>query len=104
MLFKLICLNNNGVSVAKAELGDADVHSGNLVVDYWIDGSAFNRPTLRARLLTTGHSMPTDVIAPLFEVKLGKMTNHQLTINGIEIVVHGSRPVHYSQSWLIRFG
>lgn len=102
MLFRLIRLHDAGVPIDKRLLGDAHVHSGNLVIDHWLEGSTFNMPVLRARLLSTAHGAAADVIAPLFNPCIVKMTNSQLTISGVEIVVHSGKSVHYSQSWLLK--
>lgn len=41
---KLICLYKDGVPVDKDKLAKATTHVGNVVIEDWVDGSAFKRP------------------------------------------------------------
>lgn len=102
MLFKLVCLYAHGVLLSREELVEQPVHTGNLIIEHWVEGSVFNRPVRRARLLTIGQSVPVDVLSPLFEPTLTKMSSQQLVFGGLEIVSRGGVTAHVVQSWLIR--
>lgn len=102
MHFKLICLYQDGVAIDKDKLAETPAHSGNLVIEDWLEGSTFKRPVRYARLLTETHMIPADIIPPLFEPVAIKMTSNQMTLIGYQIGSRDGAPVHYMQSWAIR--
>ncbi len=102
MHFKLICLYKDGVLLDKDALAESAPHIGNLVIEDWVDGSTFKRPVQHARLLTDAHSIPTDIIPPLFEPTVIKMSAHQMTLQGHQIGTRDGVPVHYIQAWAVR--
>ena len=102
MLYKLLCLHKDGIVLTKLELAEAETYIGNLVIDDWVQGSAFNRSIRRARLLTTEHSAQVDILPPLFEPVLVKMTGHQLTLHGYQVHLWQGAAVHYAQVWVLR--
>ena len=102
MHFKLICLFKDGVPIDKDARAETPAHVGNLVVEDWLDGSTFKRPVRYARLLTDAHSIPADIIPPLFEPVVIKMTANQMTLQGYQIGTRDGAAVHYMQSWAVR--
>lgn len=102
MLYKLLCLHRDGVALSKHELSQAETHRGDLVIDEWGEGNAFNRTVRRARLLTTDHSVQVDVLPPLFEPTLVKMTGQRMTLHGYQIHTWQGKAVHYAQVWLLK--
>lgn len=102
MHFKLICLYENGVQLDKDALAEAPTHVGNLVIEDWIEGNAFKRPVRYARLLTETHNIPADIIPPLFDPVVIKITANQLTMIGHQIGTRDGAAVHYLQSWAVR--
>lgn len=102
MHFKLICLYKDAAPIDKDALADIPAHVGNLVIEDWPEGSAFKRPVCYARLLTESHVIPADIIPPLFEPTLIKMTANQLTLQGLQIGTRDGAAVHYMQSWAVR--
>lgn len=102
MLFKLIALHKEGIVLTKLEIAELQPHVGDLVIDEWVQGSAFNRVVRRARLLTTDHSVQVDIIPPLFDPQLIKMTRGQMILHGHQIHTWQEKAVHYSQVWVLR--
>lgn len=102
MHFKLICLYKDGVPIDKDALAKSAPHVGNLVIEDWLEGSVFKRPVRYARLLTETHQIPADIIPPLFEPAVIKMTANQFTLQGYQIGTRDGASVHYMQSWAVR--
>lgn len=102
MHFKLICLYKDGMLLDKDALAESAPHVGNLVIEDWLDGSTFKRPVRYARLLTETHLIPADVLPPLFEPTVIKMTANQLTMQGYQIGTRDGAAVHYMQTWAVR--
>lgn len=101
--FKLICLYKVGVPLDKDELAESAPHVGNLVIEDWVDGSTFRRPVRYARLLTKSHhQFPADILPPLFEPTVIKMTATQMTLQGYQIGTRDGAAVHFMQSWAFR--
>lgn len=102
MLSKLICLHRDGVVLPDNELADQPTYSGNLVVTDWVEGNVFKRPIRCARLLTVDHSVKVDVLPPLFEPVLLKVTGRQITLHGYQIYTWQGKAVHYAQVWVLQ--
>lgn len=102
MLYKLLCLHREGVALSKLELSQAETYAGNLVINEWGEGNAFGRTVRRARLLTTDHSVQTDILPPLFDPMLVKMTGQRMTLHGYQIHNWQGKAVHYAQVWLVK--
>jgi hypothetical protein len=60
----MICLYQDGVQIDKDKLAKSPSFASNLIVEDWVDGSAFKRPVRYARLLTSDHLIPADIISP----------------------------------------
>jgi hypothetical protein len=102
MLFKLICLHKDGVPIEKEKLAEVPTYIGNLAIEDWVEGSVFKRPVRYARLLTSDHLIPADMIPPLFEPTIIRMTSNQMTLNGYQIGTRDGAAVHYMQSRVAR--
>ena len=105
MKFKLKALHQNGIVLTSEELMDAPRHVGNLVVEDWPQDGKIGRFIRQARLLDmTIPSTPRDIILPLFEPQIVKMTDNQMTLHGyqIDIDVETGAIRHYAQSWVLR--
>jgi len=98
----MICLYHDGVQIEKDKLAESPAHVGNLVVEDWVEGSAFKRPVRYARLLTSDHLIPSDIIPPLFEPEIIKITGSQMTLQGHQIGTRDGAAVHYLQAWVVR--
>lgn len=97
-----MCLYKDGVPLDKDGLAESPAHVGNLVIEDWVEGSTFKRPVRYARLLTETHMIPADIIPPLFEPSIVKMTANQMTLVGYQIGTCDGATVHYMQSWAVR--
>jgi len=102
MLCRMICLYQDGVQIDKDKLAESLTFTGNLVVEDWVEGSAFKRPVRYARLLTSDHLIPADVIPPLFEPDIIKLTTMQMTLQGHQIGTQDGVTAHYLQAWVVR--
>lgn len=104
MFSKLRCLHRDGVVLSAHDLGEAPTFTGNLVVTDWAEGSTFKRAIRCARLLTIDHSVKVDVLPPLFEPVLLKITNRQITLHGYQIHTWQGKAVHYAQVRVLQPG
>jgi hypothetical protein len=43
-----------------------------------------------------------DLLAPLFDPQLVRMTNTQMALHGYQIHAEGGTAVHYAQCWVLR--
>jgi hypothetical protein len=102
MLFRMICLYRAGVLIPRDALEAVEAHTGNLILDTWTEGGAWHRPVKRARLLTTGHSVQTDIVSPLFEPVIAKVSETTITLQGFEISHKHGEAVITCQNWLLR--
>lgn len=103
MRFTLKLLYRNGIALTADELAAAPSYSGNLVIRYWSMEQG-SMPTKRARLLDMSHPKNhTDIVRPLFEPDLIKMTDKQMILRGYEIQSDADLVVaHYLQYWALR--
>jgi hypothetical protein len=103
MLYKLICLHRNGVPLTPEDLEQEPRYTGNLIIEDWQQGGTFGRNVRQARLLDMKiPTAPRDLLAPLFDPQLVRMTNTQMTLHGYQINAEGGAAVHYAQSWVLR--
>jgi hypothetical protein len=74
------------------------VHSERLVTKH-----AAGRVIRLARLLHMTHpAVRPDLLPPLFEPVLVKMTDRQMTLHGYQIGVEAGIVTHYSQYWVLQ--
>jgi hypothetical protein len=103
MKFKFKALHHNGIVLTSEEFADAPRYVGNLVVEDWPQGGTYGRFIRQARLLDmTIPSTPRDLIPPLFEPQILKMTENQMTLHGYQIHTETGTAVHYAQCWALR--
>jgi hypothetical protein len=105
MKFKLKALYHNGIVLTSEELADAPRYVGNLVVEDWPQGGTCGRYIRQAILLDmTIPSTPRDFIPLLFEPRILKLTDKQMTLHGYQIHIDAETGAirHYAQSWVLR--
>lgn len=103
MLYKLICLYRNGVSLTLEDLEQGLRYTGDLIIEDWHQGGTFGCNVRQARLLDmTTPTAPRDLLAPLFDPHLVPMTNTQMTLHGDQIHAETGAVVHYVQCWVPR--
>lgn len=102
MIYTLICLLKHGVPLSAGDLANVKRFTGNLVVEDWIQGGSFGRPVRQARLLSTTHGANNDLLAPLFEPVLLKMTDMRMTLQGYEVQAGDGGVRYCRQDWLIK--
>jgi hypothetical protein len=103
MLFKLLCLHSKGIALSLPELAKADNFIGNLVVQDGQAGNAFHHSVRQARLLDmSGSAIRTDMVPPLLDPVLVKMTEKQMTLQGYQLHAENGALVHYVQCWELR--
>ncbi len=105
MQFTLKALHRNGVVLTPDQLVDAPRHTGNLVIGDWNQGGTFGRNVRQTRLLdATVPQTPRDIIPPLFDPQLVKMTDGQMTLHGYQIHADAATGavLHFAQVWVLR--
>lgn len=102
MKFALICLMKDGVKLSREELETAERHTGNFTVEFWTEGNSFGRPIKRARLLSLAFGPSYDVLPPLFEPDLLKVSDTRMTLRGFEINAEEGQAKQVAQEWLLK--
>jgi hypothetical protein len=105
MFYKLICLNRNGVALSAQEVAESPKYSGNLVIEDWHQGGRFGRFIRQARLLDMAiPTTPRDIIPPLFDPQLVRMTDNQMTLQGYQIHADSKTgaALQFLQCWVVR--
>jgi len=103
MLYRLICLHRNGVVLTPEALEQEPRYTGNLIIEDWHQAGTSGRAVRQARLLDmTIPKAPRDLLAPLFDPQLVRMTNAQMTLHGYQINAEDGTAVHYAQCWVLR--
>lgn len=102
MKFVLIQLMKAGQQLSRDELEASQRFTGNFVVDVWAEGNSFTRPIKRARLLSLEFGPPYDLLPPLFEPDLLKVTDTRMTLRGFEINVEEGQARQVAQEWLLK--
>jgi hypothetical protein len=102
MRVEVIQLMFEGKRLSREELERAPRFFGNLVMDWWTEGNAFKRPIQRVRLKGLGHGTPPDLIAPIFEPALEKVTDDRMVIRGVQVVAASGQTQQVAQEWMLR--
>jgi hypothetical protein len=102
MKFALIRLMKDGRQLSRDELETSERFTGNFVVEVWTEGNSFTRPIKRARLLSLTFGPSYDLLPPLFEPDLLKVTDTRMTLRGFEINVEEGQARQVAQEWLLK--
>lgn len=91
-----------GVRLAQDELAHASRITGDLVMDDWIANNTFHRPIRVARLHPEGlFNFHPQLLPPLFDAKVLRITETQLFISGIENFVEDKQVREVAQTWMV---
>lgn len=105
MLFRLICLYQNGVALGTEGLLTLPRYTGHLVLEDWAHRNRFFLFNWRARLLDLkAKGGPRDIVPLLYNphpVKMPDMQDPQLTLHGYERHVEGGSLVANIQYWVL---
>ena len=105
MLFRLICLYQNGVALGMEELLTLPHHIGHLVLEDWARRNEFSTLNWRARLLNLEvKNGPRDVVPPLYNpcvMKMPDLQDLQMTLYGYERQFKDEYVVAHSQYWVL---
>lgn len=105
MLFRLMCLYQNGVALGMEELLTLPRPTGHLVFEDWARRNRFSSFYWRARLLdVNARHRPHDIVPPLYNphpVKMPDMQDPQMTLYGCEHYVQGGNSVVHAQYWVL---
>jgi hypothetical protein len=102
MKVDVIQLMSEGRSLSRDELDGAPRIHGNLVIEWWTEGNALKRPLQRARLKGFGHGDPPDLVAPIFEPTIGKVTEDRMFIRGVQMISEAGTTRQVIQEWMLR--
>lgn len=92
----------DGRHLSRDELDGAPRLQGSLIVDTWVEGSVFKRPVQRARLRGAGFGEPPDLLAPIFEPFLLKVTEDRMVLRGVQMLSGGGVTRQVVQEWMVR--
>jgi len=105
MLFRLMCLYQNGVALGTEELLTLPHYTGYLVLEDWAHRNRFSSFNWRARLLDLkAQGGPRDIVPPLYNphpVKMPDMQDAQMTLHGYERQVAEDGLVAHIQYWVL---
>jgi hypothetical protein len=92
-----------GRRLTAQEIRDAQPVIGELLVMDWLTGNASRRALRVARLLHGELDRHSDLLHPLFDPALVRMTAECMVLAGIEVNSDATHaPVDHAQGWLIR--
>lgn len=105
MLFRLMCLYQNGVALGMEELLVLPRHIGHLVIEDWARRNRSSTFNWRARLLDleVKHGA-RDVVPPLYNpcvVKMPDLQDLQMTLYGYERQCEDENVVAHLQYWVL---
>lgn len=105
MLFRLMCLYQNGVALGMEEFLTLPRYTGHLVLEDWARRNRFSSFNWRARLLDMNVvGGPRDIVPPLYNphpVKMPDMQDPQMTLRGYERHVEAGSLVADIQYWVL---
>lgn len=105
MLFKLMCLYQNGVALGMEELLTLPYYTGHLVLEDWARRNRFSLFNWRARLLDIkAKGGLRGIVPPLYNphpVKMPDMQDPQMTLYGYERHVEEGTLVAGIQYWVL---
>ena len=94
-------LRVTGVRLAQDELAHAPRITGELMMDDWITNNTFHRPIRVACLHPEGlFNLHPQLLPPLFDAKVLRITETQLFISGIENFVEDKQLREVAQAWM----
>lgn len=98
MLFTIVPTHASGKRRAKGAMAEAERFSGHLLIQDWMTGSA-GRPLLAAYLKDLSGRYERDIMQPIFDVRVVKVTLTGLHLVGYEIQIVDGAAVEYVQGW-----
>ena len=105
MLFRLMCLYQNGFALGTKELSTLPRYTGYLVLDEWVRRKRFSSFSWRARLLDIKtQDWPRDIVPPLCNphiVKMPYLQDLQMTLNGYERQLEGRSVIAHMKYWVL---
>lgn len=91
-----------GVRLKQDELAVAPKITGELVMEDWPGNNTFRRPIRVARLYPAGHyTFAPQLLPPLFDAQVLRITESQLFISGIEKLSDGQQFREVAQTWMV---
>lgn len=91
-----------GIRLKQDELADAPRVNGELVMEDWPGNNTFRRPIRVARLYPVGrYTFAPELLPPLFDAQVLRITETQLFISGIENFVDNQQIREVAQTWMV---
>ena len=91
-----------GIRLKQDEFAVAPKINGELVMKDWPGNNAFRRPIRVARLYPAGrHTFAPQLLPPLFDAQVLRITESQLFISGIENLSDGQKIREIAQTWMV---
>lgn len=103
MLFSIVKTHQKGVRLTRAEVLAAMPTVGNLVLSDWLQGNAANRAIRVANLKHPSVEYYPDLLQPLFDPVLVRMTKAGFLLIGNEIHAERGETIEFVQGWWARF-
>jgi hypothetical protein len=103
MRYAVVQTRRLGRRLTAQAIREAQPIVGELLVSDWREGSSSNRALRVAKLKTTDPLRENDLIHPLFDPVLVRVTADFMVLVGIEVNCDADHePVDHAQGWLIR--
>lgn len=103
MIFSVVETHRNGVRLTRQEVQEAIACVGTLVVEDWREGNYARRALRVARLMTDKLNQRPQLLLPLFDPVLVRMTDSGFLLLGYQIESGPGREVaEHVQGWWVR--
>lgn len=103
MLFAVVETHHQGRRLSRDEIQAAAPVVGHLQISDWPAGNTFNRAVRVARLGHPTNSYHPQLLSPLFDPVLARMTRSGFLLIGLQIDLDAqNQPIEVSQGWWVR--
>lgn len=103
MRYIMMCLYENGVELTREQLAAAPRWSGDLHIEDWCSAeNVFKHNIRKARLLDPQSPHGRELLPPLFDPVVVKMTAEHMLLRGYQVRRIDEQAVHAAQCWLLK--
>lgn len=103
MRYKMKCLYRDGIELTREQLAIEPSHDGDLVIEDWGSGdNVFKHNIRKARFLDPKSAHGRELLPPLFDPIVVKMTSDHMLVRGYQIRYIEGCGVHTAQCWLLK--
>lgn len=103
MRYKMKCLYRDGVELTREQLAAEPSYEGDLLIEDWGSSeNVFKHDIRKARFLDPQSAHGREMLSPLFDPVVVKMTSEHMLIRGYQIRRIEQEAVQTAQCWLLK--